>query len=123
VQVLPESWHRTALVIRNENLLRDPKRLIDRESARKKLESAVIAFVGCSIGSRVVEAVAGDLRPLHVKVADYKAFHISNANRVHLTYEDFGINKAQVIAEYLHVVDPFMSVSVFSEGMHEGEPM
>lgn len=66
-----------------------------------------------------MHAVVRDLRPLHIKVADCKAFHLANANRVALHYSDFGRNKAVVTAEQIHETDPFIAVSVFAEGVHE----
>jgi len=120
VRFAPAFWHRIALVVRNSTLLRDREMKIAWGEIRAALENAVVAVAGCSVGNSAAHAIAGDLRPLHLKIADWKNYNINNANRVRLTYADFGVNKAVVTAEQIHAVDPFMKISVFSEGVHPG---
>lgn len=112
-------WHRFSLAMRNSTLQRDPGMKLSWLELRSRMESMVVAVAGCSIGNSALHAVARDLRPCHVKVADCKDFHLTNANRVTLGYDDFGRNKAIVTAEQLHRVDPFMMISVYEEGVHE----
>lgn len=120
VRFAPPFWHRLSLVVRNSTLLMDPEMKTDWLGVRAKLENAVVAVAGCSVGNNVAHAVAFDLRPLKMKIADHKDYHLNNANRVRLTYGDFGRNKAIVTAEQIHSVDPFMDIDVFSEGIHQG---
>lgn len=112
-------WHRLALVIRNSMLLRDPEMRLAWHELRARMEVAVVACAGCSVGGAILHAIARDIRPLHVKAADCKTFHLTNANRVTLGYDDFCRNKAIVIAEQLHRIDPFLAVSAYAEGVHE----
>jgi tRNA A37 threonylcarbamoyladenosine dehydratase len=111
-------WHRLALVMRNSTLQRDPEMRFRWDEIRERMEKVVIAVAGCSIGSVALHAAVRDLRPKHIKVADYKDFHLTNANRVALGYDEFR-NKAVVTAEQLNRIDPFLAVSVFEEGIHE----
>lgn len=118
VRFAPRFWYRLALLVRNSTLLQDEDMKMDWEKVRSIFEKAVVAVAGCSVGNAVVHAIAGDLRPNHMKVADQKEYHIPNANRVRLAYEDFGRNKAVVTAEQIHAIDPFMNVSIYREGLH-----
>lgn len=120
VKFAPPEWHRLALLVRNSTLLRDPEMKMSWQKVRELFEKAVVAITGCSVGNNAAHAVARDIRPLHLKIADQKEYHLTNANRTPLNYEDFGRNKALVTAEQIHSVDPFMKISVFSEGVHPG---
>lgn len=120
VRFAPTFWHRLALLTRTSTLLRDSALQKTWQEVRHIFDRAVIAIAGCSVGNNAAHAVAGDLRPLHIKLADQKDFHIPNANRVRLGYGDFGRNKALVTAEQLHAVDPFLRISDFQEGIHSG---
>ena len=119
VKFAPEYWHRTALVMRNSTLLRDQQMKLSWLEIRKKFESTVISIAGCSVGSNIAYAIAGDIRPKHMKIADYKQYNISNANRARIHYSEFGENKARVVAENIHSNDPFMGISVFDEGINK----
>lgn len=120
VRFTDEYWHRIALLVRNSTLILDPEMKMNWFEVRERFDKAVIAVAGCSLGNNVAHAIARDVRPFRMKVADNKDYHLTNANRVYLTYNDLGRNKAVVTAEQLNSLDPFMDISVFSEGVHEG---
>jgi molybdopterin/thiamine biosynthesis adenylyltransferase len=120
VKLAPRFWHRLALLVRNSSLIRDPGLSLSWQETRDIFEKSVLAVAGCSLGNNVVHALGFDLRPAHLKVADHKDYHLTNGNRVRLSYGDFGRNKATVTAAQLHAVDPFMNVSVFADGIHAG---
>lgn len=119
VRFAPQFWHRLSLLVRNKTLYQDPEMKLSWEEVRKLFEEAVIAVAGCSLGNNVAHTIAWDLRPLSMKIGDFKEFHMANGNRVRLTYRDFGRNKTAVTAEQLQSVDPFLSISLFPEGIHE----
>lgn len=119
VRFADKYWHRTALLVRNSTLILDPEMKMSWLDVRERFDNAVVAVAGCSLGNNVAHAVAWDIRPLRMKIADHKDYQLTNANRVRLTYDDLGRNKAVVTAEQLHSLDPFMEISVFSEGIHE----
>lgn len=120
VRYAPAFWHRLALVVRNATLFLDPEMKLSWKDARKIFDGAVVAFAGCSLGNGIVHASVSNLRPKHVKIADPDIFDLTNANRVRVRYDDLGRNKAIVTAEQLHAIDPFLKISVFSEGVHQG---
>lgn len=112
-------WHRMALLARNSYLLRDPNMTLSWEEIRKIFDNAVIAVAGCSVGNNIIHAIVRDIRPKHLKIVDLHQYKLTNANRVFLTYKDFGRNKAVVTAKQIHAIDPFMRISVYQDGIHE----
>lgn len=117
VRFPPPFWHRLALVAKNSFLLRDPEMKMNWEEIREIFEKSVIAVAGCSVGSNIIHAIVQDLRPLHIKIADLKEFHITNANRVKISYKDLGKNKAVAAAEQIHAIDPFIKISIYPAGL------
>ena len=120
VRFAPPFWHRLSLVVRNGTLFLDPEMKLDWQKVRNRFEQSVPAVAGCSLGNHVVHAVVFNVRPLHVKIADQDIFDLTNANRMRISYDELGRNKAIVTAEQLHAIDPFLKISVFNEGIHAG---
>lgn len=120
VHYAPRFWHRLALIVRNSILLNDPSMTVSWYDVRKKFENSVISIAGCSVGNNIITSAVMLMRPLYIKIADSKDYQVNNANRVRLLYSDFGRNKAIVTAEQLHATDPFFKISVYSEGIHNG---
>ncbi len=120
VKYAPVYWHRLSLLVRNSTLQRDEALIMDWQEIRNIFESATVAIAGCSLGGNVAHAIAGDMRPGHIKIADQKSFHMSNANRIKINYEEIGRNKATVIAEQIHSIDPFANISTYTDGLWEG---
>ncbi len=120
VRFAPRRWHQLALFVRNALLIRDPAMILSWHEIRAIFDRAVVAVTGCSVGNNAAHAIVRDIRPGQIKIADPKDYHLTNANRVHLTFEDFGRNKALVTAEQIHAVDPYIRVSPYSEGAHQG---
>ena len=118
VRYISESWHRLSLLVRNSTLLQEPQRMRSWSEHRMMFEGWVIAVAGCSVGNNIAHAIVRDLRPKFIKIADAKDFYLHNANRVQLSYDQFGRNKAVVTAEQIHSIDPFINISVYEEGIH-----
>ena len=118
VRFAPQFWHRLSLLTRNSILIRDPKMELGWAEIRECFDKATIAVAGVSIGNNAIHAVMQDVRPKRIKIADQKNYHMSNANRVRLTYQDFGKNKAVLTSEQIHSIDPFAAISVFKDGIY-----
>ncbi len=119
VRFAPARWHRLALVVRNATLLAPQGTSHDWEAGRARLDKAVIAVAGCSVGSAILHRAVMLLRPRGVKIADAKDYQLNNGNRVRLGYADLSRNKANVCAEQLHEADPFLGVWVYGQGIDE----
>ncbi len=133
--VAPERWHRLALVASNAKLVADPEGRLAWQEIRRRLESAVVGFAGASVGGNVLEGWLREARPLCVKVADPDWVELTNLNRGermslrHVTrsrgsrfdprnpHETGRVPKAEYLAYEQHLVDPYLTIHVYSEGL------
>lgn len=133
--VAPERWHRLALVTSNAKLLTDPEGRLSAEQIRRRLESAVVGFVGASLGSNVIEGVVREMRPRAAKLADPDYLEATNLNRLQHgsirylsqprgqrrdprdSFETQFVNKAVLVAYENQLVDPYTDWYVYEEGV------
>jgi len=133
--VAPEPWHRLALVTSNSKLLTDPEGQLSWEQIRQRLERAVVGFAGVSVGGNLLEGWLREARPKRVKVADPDWVELTNFNRGermslrHLVaprssrfdptnpYDVPRISKAEYVAYEAQLVDPYLEVDVYKEGL------
>lgn len=134
--VAPERWHRLALVTSNSKLLTDPRGELSWAQIRERLENAVIGFVGMSVGGNLLEGWLREARPKRVKVADPDWVELTNLNRGermslrHVvaprsarfdpanSYDVPRIAKAEYIAHEMQLVDPYLEIDVYKEGVN-----
>ncbi len=135
--IAPERWHRVALTTSTGALLRDVDEKLHWAQTRDKLAGAVVGVIGASVGSNVVEALARELRPHSMKVADPDWVELNNLNR--LERADLGaltqsraarsdlrngfelprFNKATFAAYLQQRIDPYAEYFVYPEGLDE----
>ncbi len=131
VRFCPPFWHHVVSVASSSKLLADPHNALTWMEIRKIFENTTIAVAGCSVGSSVIHSAVMDLRPKAIKIADKSVYKMENINRVRLAYYEMvknqaqrnsavGLslkNKAQVVANQLYAIDPFLDVYVYDEGV------
>lgn len=118
VKYLEEKWHKTALLVSNSLLLRDPEGTLTWEEIRDKHKNLVVAIAGCSVGKVIAKQIVATLRPNFIKIADPKTAHVANAPRAGWGHEDIGKNKAvQTAIQIQKDLDPFIKISVFEDGI------
>lgn len=131
VRFCPPFWHHVVSVASSSKLLADPHNALTWMEIRKIFENTTIAVAGCSVGSSVIHSAVMDLRPKAIKIADKSVYKMENINRVRLAYYEMvknqaqrnsavGLslkNKAQVVANQLYAIDPFLDVYVYDEGI------
>lgn len=133
--IAPERWHRLALVTSNAMLLADPGAHLSWQQVRARLEGAVVGFAGLSVGSNVLEGWLREGRPRRAKLADPDWLELPNYNRCeraslrHVVasraqrfdprnpYETPRVPKAEYIAYEQHLVDPYLDLFVYSDGI------
>jgi len=149
--VAPAFWHRVALLASNGKLNTDPAGEMTAEQIRDRLAGTVVGFVGASLGSNVVEGVMREMRPLAAKLADPDYLEATNLNRLqhgslrYLTeprasradlrsaFETHFVSKVQLLAYENQLVDPYLDLYLYDEGIQpenierfliggEGEP-
>ncbi len=132
VHYAPAAVHRLTQVTSNSRLLQDAPLEMSWPEIRAVFDDLTGAGAGASVGNNIAHALAMNLRPRALKIADPNFFKVANANRVRLTYRDivltnrrkaeertpFGLkNKAIGAAEQIHALDPFMQVWAYYEGV------
>lgn len=124
-------WHKVVAVASSSTLLTDPDFKLKWNEVRDILSKTVVAVAGCSVGSNIIHNIMMDMRPDNIKIADKVPYKMENINRVRLGYWDMvksnaqrqnafevGLrNKAQVIADQIYSIDPFVNVYVYDDGV------
>jgi hypothetical protein len=136
--VAPEAWHRLALVTSNAMLLTDPEANWSWRKVRERLEHSVVGFAGISVGSNLLEGWLREGRPRRVKLADPDWLELPNFNRCeraslrHLAgsraarfeprnpYEVPRVPKVDYTAYEQRLVDPYLRVDCYPEGITRG---
>lgn len=134
VQYAPKDMNRLAMVASNSSLYLDPEMKMSYPQSQMILKSIHPAVMGLSVGSNIVKAIMQVIRPDTISIADPAMFKATNQNRVTgLSYNAmllseleqqsngetiYGLrNKAEVLSEQLYSEDPYLDISVFSEGV------
>jgi hypothetical protein len=133
--VAPAFWHRIALLASNGKLNADPAGQMTAEQIRDRLGGTVVGFVGASLGSNVFESVMRELRPFAAKLADPDYLEATNLNRLqhgslrYLTasratradpraaFETHFVNKVELLAYETQLVDPYLDLYLYDEGL------
>jgi hypothetical protein len=133
--IAPERWHRLALVASNSKLMTDPEGSLSWVDIRRRLEGAVLGFAGASVGGNLLEGWLREARPKCVKLADPDRVELTNFNRaerVSLRHyvgsrsrrrdlrdssQTPRVSKAQYLAYEQQLVDPYLEVYVYDEGL------
>jgi hypothetical protein len=133
--VAPAVWHRLSLLTSNARLLTDPAGQMTAERIREHLGTAVIGFVGASLGSNVIEGVVREMRPYAAKLADPDYLEATNLNRLERgsirylsqpranrqepknPFDTRFVNKARLVAYEQQLVDPYADWFLYEEGI------
>jgi hypothetical protein len=133
--IAPEPWHKLALVASNSTLLTDPEWKLAWREVRQRLATAVVGFAGVSVGGNVLEGWLREARPRQIKLADPDWVELTNFNRCerlslrHMAasrgarfdprnpYEATRISKAAYVAYESLLVDPYMIIHMYDEGL------
>jgi nitroreductase len=86
---------------------------------QERLASATIGLVGLSAGHSIALCLALERVGTKFRLADFDAMELSNMNRVACGITSLGVNKAVLTARQLYELDPYLDISVFTEGITE----
>jgi molybdopterin/thiamine biosynthesis adenylyltransferase len=91
---------------------------ITREEQRE-LSKKKIGIIGLSVGQSIaltmaMERIFGELR-----LADFDTAELSNLNRIRTGVQNLGLNKTVIVAREIAEIDPFLKVTIFSDGLTE----
>lgn len=84
-----------------------------------ELRKKKIGIIGLSVGQSIaltmaMERIFGELR-----LADFDTAELSNLNRIRTGVQNLGLNKTIIVAREIAEIDPFLKVSIFSDGLTE----
>lgn len=91
-----------------------------RSEEQEKLNRTTVSIAGAGgdgglLAEQIVRSGVGSIR-----LADPEDFDVENINRqAHSNFKELGRNKAEVVAEALLRINPWLDIEVYSEGIHE----
>jgi ThiF family len=109
VSVLGPRGFRTLRLDRNRN------KITAAEQAR--FAQARIGVVGLSVGHAIAHTLALEGLCGELRLADFDELELSNLNRIPATLLDLGLNKAVVAARRIAELDPYLTVTVLTDGL------
>jgi len=115
-------WNRTLVHCLEEELyleLRSSRNrnLITKEE-QKKFYEAKIAIAGLSVGSNgaITIALMGGCKKM--KLADPDVLLLSNLNRMKFDLTNLGMNKAELVAQYIYQINPYSELQIYPNGLN-----
>lgn len=111
VQTVPEREYYELFTARNKNII--------NKTEQENYRSFRIGIIGLSIGSTAVASLAMTGGPKFQRIADYDTVEISNLNRMKGTLLDIGENKSDVCARNTWMLDPFLQLDVYRNGVSD----
>jgi hypothetical protein len=113
VHLLNKERFLTVRTARNRNLI-----TIDEQS---KLWNTRVAIAGMSIGSSVASSMVLSGIGQHFVLADSDILDLSNTNRIRTSVTNLGIPKIEIVARELFSINPYVTISYFTEGLSEAD--
>lgn len=86
---------------------------------QEKLRSKTIGIAGLSVGRSVALTLASERICGSFKLADFDEIELSNLNRIKCSIKDLGVNKAISAAREISMIDPYIEIECFTEGLQE----
>jgi len=78
-----------------------------------------IGVIGLSVGKAIALTIAMERICGEIRIADFDVIELSNLNRIQTGVQNFGIKKAVVVAREIAEIDPYLKVTIFSDGLTE----
>lgn len=94
----------------------NPKITTDEQHA---LSNKTIGVVGLSVGQSVSIALSIERISGHLLIADFDTLDLSNLNRIRTSVRNLGLPKTIVTAREIAEIDPYLSISVYEDGITE----
>lgn len=112
VHLLPREEFRLVRTDRNRGK-------IDRKDQRS-LARRTIAIAGLSLGNSAALTLALEGVGGVFKLADFDRLGLSNLNRLRAGVHHLGANKTVIAAREMFEIDPYLTIEIYPEGLHEG---
>lgn len=83
------------------------------------LATKKIGVIGLSVGKAIALTIAMERICGEIRIADFDDIELSNLNRIQTGVQNFGIKKTIVVAREIAEIDPYLKVTIFSDGLTE----
>lgn len=83
------------------------------------LRTKRIGVIGLSVGGEAAVSVAQEHLCGEIVIADFDKLDLSNLNRLHAGVDELGDNKAHIVARRIARIDPYLRVTVLSDGVNQ----
>lgn len=83
------------------------------------LATKKIGVIGLSVGKAIALTIAMERICGEIRIADFDVIELSNLNRIQTGVQNFGIKKTVVVAREIAEIDPYLKVTLFSDGLTE----
>ncbi|AGB22447.1 dinucleotide-utilizing enzyme possibly involved in molybdopterin or thiamin biosynthesis [Mycobacterium sp. JS623] len=114
-------WRRTVVSVLGPRAFRlvrlDRNRNLITTDELDRLGQLRIGVVGLSVGHAIAYTLAAQGLCGELRLADFDDVELSNLNRVPASVLDLGVNKAVVCARRIAELDPYLPVTVTSDGV------
>ncbi|BAH54061.1 Rv1355c family protein [Rhodococcus opacus] len=115
------SWRRTVVRLLGPTSFRllrlDRNRNKITAQEQERLRGVTVGIVGLSVGHAVALALTLEGACGGLRLADFDTLELSNLNRVPGTVLDLGVNKAVVAARHIAEIDPYVTVTLWKDGV------
>ncbi|PBC50813.1 hypothetical protein CJ179_08405 [Rhodococcus sp. ACS1] len=115
------SWRRTVVRLLGPTSFRllrlDRNRNKITAQEQERLRDVTVGIVGLSVGHAVALALTLEGACGGLRLADFDTLELSNLNRVPGTVLDLGVNKAVVAARRVAEIDPYVTVTLWKDGV------
>jgi len=91
---------------------------ITREE-QNTLKTKKIGIVGLSVGQSIALTIAMERTCGELRLADFDTAELSNLNRIRTGVHNLGLNKTIIAAREISEIDPFLNVTIFSDGLQD----
>ncbi len=89
-------------------------------SEQKELSKKKVGIVGLSVGQSIALAMALERSCGEMRLADFDTLELSNLNRLKAGVTSLGLEKVVIAAREISEIDPYLKITLFREGIHEG---
>ena len=85
----------------------------------EELATKKIGVIGLSVGKAIALTIAMERICGEIRIADFDVIELSNLNRIQTGVHHFGIKKTIVVAREIAEIDPYLKVTLYSDGLTE----
>lgn len=87
------------------------------QEEQRLLRTRRVGVVGLSVGGEAAVTVAQEHLCGEMVLADFDELDLSNLNRLGAGFDDLGRNKAVIVARRIAKIDPYLRLTVYTEGV------